>query len=196
GIWSQVLKIDEIQPEDDFFELGGHSLLTVEVMTRIERAIGVSLPLTSIFRHSVLREFAKLIGPEEPVADQESSAGDLINPPEIDLIRVLPTIEPQREIWVSCMMGEQAATKAYTIPFAIALSGTLDEDALRRAVQRLIARHEALRTTFNEDGSEMRVHSEMHIPFDREDISFLPKTDQQKYLSDFHQATTEFVFDF
>src|SRR5690606_5408015 len=110
--------------------------------------------------------------------------------------QVLPTIEPQREIWVACMMGEQAATKAYTIPFAIALSGELDEGALRRAVQKLVERHEALRTTFNEDGSEMRVHGEMLIPFVREDISSLSDPDQQKYFSDFHQATTEFVFDF
>jgi len=195
-IWSQVLKINEILPDDDFFELGGHSLLTVEVMTRIERAIGVSLPLTSIFKHSVLRDFAKLVKPEEPVFEQESATDDLIYMSEAEVTHVLPTIEPQREIWVACMMGEQAATKAYTIPFAVALSGELDEDALYRAVQQLVKRHEALRTTFNEDGSEMRVHSEMPIPFVREDISSLSESDQQKYLSDFHQATTEFVFDF
>src|SRR5690606_2632482 len=193
---SQVLKINEIQPEDDFFELGGHSLLTVEVMTRIERTIGASLPLTSIFTHSALRDFAKLLKPEEPEVEHESPVGDLLLTSEDEVIQVLPTIEPQREIWVACMMGEQAATKAYTIPFAIALSGELDEGALRRAVQKLVERHEALRTTFNEDGSEMRVHGEMLIPFVREDISSLSDPDQQKYFSDFHQATTEFVFDF
>ena len=195
-IWSRVLKINEIQPEDDFFELGGHSLLTVEVMTLIERAIGISLPLTSIFKHSVLRDFARLIQPEEPVVENESQTDGLTHTPGTEVIHVLPTIEPQREIWVACMMGDQAATKAYTIPFAIALSGALDEDALRRAAQQLVERHEALRTTFNEDGSEMQVHGEMQIPFVCEDISSLSEPDQQKYLSDFHQATTEFVFDF
>src|SRR5690606_13931026 len=33
-IWSEVLNIDTIVPEDDFFELGGHSLLAVELMTK------------------------------------------------------------------------------------------------------------------------------------------------------------------
>src|SRR5690606_40972760 len=112
-IWSQVLKINELRPEDDFFELGGHSLLTVEVMTRIERTIGVSLPLTSIFKHSVLRDFARLVKPEEPFVEQESATDDLIYISETEVTHVLPTIEPQREIWVACMMGEQAATKAY-----------------------------------------------------------------------------------
>lgn len=196
NIWSQVLKINEIKPEDDFFELGGHSLLTVEVVTRIERATGVSLPLTSIFKHSVLRDFSRLVKPEEPVIEQAPAAAEPIDVSESEIIQVLPTIEPQREIWVACMMGDQAATKAYIIPFAIELSGPVDEDALRNAVRRLVERHEALRTTFNEDGSEMRVHREMKIPFGREDISSLAEADRQSYLSAFHKATTEFDFDF
>src|SRR5690606_37719995 len=195
-IWARVLKINEVNRDDDFFELGGHSLLTVEVMTLIERTIGVSLPLTSIFKNSILRDFAKLVAPEEPIVENKAQAEDLIRKSDAEVIRVLPTIEPQREIWVACMMGEQAATKAYNIPFAIALSGELDEDALRRAIQKLVERHEALRTTFNEDGSEMRVNSEMLTALVCEDISSLSEPDQQKYLSDFHRATTEFVFDF
>ncbi len=38
-------------------------------------------------------------------------------------------------------------TAAYTVPFAVRLTGDLDEDALRRALLTLTERHESLRTT-------------------------------------------------
>ena len=36
----------------------------------------------------------------------------------------------------------------YHVPFGVALHGQLDVDALRGALDRVVARHEALRTTF------------------------------------------------
>ncbi|MFE2866962.1 amino acid adenylation domain-containing protein [Embleya sp. NPDC059259] len=39
-------------------------------------------------------------------------------------------------------------TAAYTIPLALRLRGRLDEDALERALQALLTRHDSLRTTF------------------------------------------------
>src|SRR5690606_38529823 len=61
AIWSEVLKIEKIGPEDDFFELGGHSLLAVELMTRLEKEFNISLPLTSLFKHATLTDFATLL---------------------------------------------------------------------------------------------------------------------------------------
>lgn len=65
-IWSEVLHIDNIQPGDDFFELGGHSLLAVELMTKIEKVLGIRLPLATLFNHSRFMDFAKLLSPDKP----------------------------------------------------------------------------------------------------------------------------------
>ncbi|HWK56128.1 MAG TPA: amino acid adenylation domain-containing protein [Parapedobacter sp.] len=60
-IWSSILNIEKIQPTDDFFELGGHSLLAVELMTKIERAINIRLPLTTLFDKSKFGDFLQLV---------------------------------------------------------------------------------------------------------------------------------------
>lgn len=52
----------------------------------------------------------------------------------------------QRRIWVLAQM--EAASAAYNIPLRLVLDGQLKPDALADALTGLLARHEALRTTF------------------------------------------------
>ncbi|MFX3681348.1 MAG: SDR family NAD(P)-dependent oxidoreductase [bacterium] len=49
AIWQELLGVDAIGPEDDFFSLRGDSLLAAQVMARIQAALTVKLPLSSIF---------------------------------------------------------------------------------------------------------------------------------------------------
>jgi thioesterase domain-containing protein/acyl carrier protein len=58
GIWSQVLHIERVGVHDNFFELGGHSLLAVQIASRVQRELGVQLPLATLFHHPTLQELA------------------------------------------------------------------------------------------------------------------------------------------
>ena len=69
-IWSRLLGVPEISPEDSFFELGGHSLLAVQAHREIRNNLGVSkLSITDIFRAPSLAAFATI------VAKKSSAAG-------------------------------------------------------------------------------------------------------------------------
>jgi amino acid adenylation domain-containing protein len=57
-----------------------------------------------------------------------------------------PTSDAQRRLWVLSQLGEAAA--AYHIAIHLRLDGPLDIGALVRALERLVDRHEALRTQF------------------------------------------------
>ena len=52
----------------------------------------------------------------------------------------------QQRLWFLDQMG--AGNPVYNIPMAFRLAGPLDEDALRRSLNQIVQRHEALRTTF------------------------------------------------
>jgi len=64
-IWQDVMKLDRVGIHDNFFDLGGHSLMAVRILTRIERALGVRLPLTSFFHSATIAQLAELVNRRE-----------------------------------------------------------------------------------------------------------------------------------
>src|SRR5215831_13723799 len=58
----------------------------------------------------------------------------------------LPLSFAQQRLWYLAQM--EGVSETYHIPFGLHLSGILDAIVLRRALDRLLVRHEALRTTF------------------------------------------------
>ncbi|MFI7139617.1 amino acid adenylation domain-containing protein [Streptomyces massasporeus] len=60
-LWSEVLGMDGISPEDDFFELGGHSLRAIKLISRTNAAFGCRLPMSSIFKARTVATMAELV---------------------------------------------------------------------------------------------------------------------------------------
>lgn len=60
-IWSDVLGIQPISPDDDFFELGGRSIQAVQLFDRIEREFDRAFPISAIFEGRSLRMMADLL---------------------------------------------------------------------------------------------------------------------------------------
>ncbi|WP_327368067.1 non-ribosomal peptide synthetase [Streptomyces sp. NBC_01217] len=48
-IWQQVLRLDDIGPDEDLFDLGGHSLTITAIAARIRKQLGVEVPLDVFF---------------------------------------------------------------------------------------------------------------------------------------------------
>jgi amino acid adenylation domain-containing protein len=91
-----------------------------------------------------------------------------------ELVRVVPTTEPQREIWLADQLGPDASL-AFNESVSLRLRGRLDAQALRVALQGLLERHDALRATFGPDGETLCVggQGELAIPL----IDLVPLAD-------------------
>ncbi|HEX8905295.1 MAG TPA: non-ribosomal peptide synthetase, partial [Longimicrobiaceae bacterium] len=57
-IWGEVLKTERVGVDDNFFALGGHSLLATQVLSRVEQAFEVKLPVRAIFEHPTVAALA------------------------------------------------------------------------------------------------------------------------------------------
>jgi thioesterase domain-containing protein/acyl carrier protein len=60
-IWEKVLSLSGIGMDDNFFELGGHSLLAVRLFAQIEKSLGRSLPLATLFQAPSIRLLAEVL---------------------------------------------------------------------------------------------------------------------------------------
>ncbi|MGP8443050.1 amino acid adenylation domain-containing protein [Burkholderia vietnamiensis] len=86
----------------------------------------------------------------------------------------VPASFAQTRLWLHARLID--APHAYHITERLALDGPLDAHALRLACDALIARHEALRTTFDEtqDGVAQTIHAPLRCPWRDTDLEALP----------------------
>jgi len=94
---------------------------------------------------------------------------------ETALARVVPTTEPQREIWLAAKL-EPEASLAYNESVSLRLSGELDVAALQAALQQLTDRHEALRASLSTDGEELHIAATLELPCPVRDLVSLDET--------------------
>ncbi|MEM8933880.1 MAG: condensation domain-containing protein, partial [Acidobacteriota bacterium] len=139
AVWAEVLGLDRVGLDDDFFVLGGHSLLATRVLSRTRDALGHEVPLTTLFEHPRFEEFVA-------AASSLRQPAGLEPPPlvRIDDDGPAPTSFSQQRLWFIDQMAPGGT--AYHVRIALRLRGALDHDAMRRAVDDLVARHASLRT--------------------------------------------------
>jgi len=172
AVWSEVLGIERIGRGDDFFELGGHSLLATRVASRISRAFGVELPVRALFEAPTVAALA------ERISGLAAAATPAIEPVPRD--GALPLSFSQERLWFLHQLEPESP--AYNMPFAVLMKGSLDVAALAAAIDRIVERHEALRTTFRMtgDGPVQVVAPYLPLCLPRVDLSHLGNDRRQK----------------
>jgi len=138
AIWADLLPVEHVGRQDSFFALGGHSLLAMRAIARIQQQLSVTITLGDLFAHPILADLVSTLS--------GAARADLPPISRANREERIPLSFAQKRLWFLAQMED--ASKAYHIPMAVRLSGDLDVNALRRALDRLVARHEALRTTF------------------------------------------------
>ncbi len=185
GIWGEILGLKQVGLLDNFFELGGHSLLATQVVSRIRSSFQIELQLRSLFEAPTVKALGVVIERGRTGLDQAPATR--LTP--IDRSGPLPLSFAQQRLWFLSQMEPDGWS--YNLSFALRLSGLLDSAALTSSFERVIARHESLRTTFREiDGEPVQVISSVgafSLPID--DLSGLSDTQRDEAVR--HAAAQE-----
>ena len=107
--------------------------------------------------------------------------------------RVVPTTEPQRELWLAAHLGEDASL-AFNESVCLRLRGPLDVARLQQALQRVVARHDALRASFGPDGETFCVLEPAPLPLPLVDMSGLEPAARAQRLEERRRAGVETPF--
>ncbi|MFF2775409.1 amino acid adenylation domain-containing protein [Streptomyces sp. NPDC058052] len=152
GLFADVLGVERVGVHDGFFDLGGHSLLAARLISRLRTALGAHLGIGDLFHHPTPAALARHLdgaGPDAGAAPRPA----LVPAPRPE---VVPLSAAQQRLWFLDQAEEPSAS--YHVPLALRLRGPVDADALRRAVDDVTGRHEALRTVFPTTDGEPRQH--------------------------------------
>ena len=149
-IWADVLGVARVGRDDNFFDLGGDSILGLKVMAKAHRA-GIDIRTRQLFEAQTIAALAEVAETNAyeplPVLTRQEAAHET----------VFPASHAQRRQWFLWNLNPKSS--AYHVGGSLRLSGQLDEAALRESFVQIVARHEALRTIFDEDreGNLMQV---------------------------------------
>jgi amino acid adenylation domain-containing protein len=149
-LWSDVLGHELIEPDANFFDLGGDSLLATQLVSRLRTRLGIELPISALFEAPTLRGLASLVVqmpamPPVPPASNEVSVVGGLAAPRGPGSRVTLSFSQER-MWFMHELAPESS--AYNIPLAMRLRGPLDMAAMQTALERVVERHEILRTRF------------------------------------------------
>ncbi len=191
GIWSELLHTEEVGVHDNFFELGGHSLLATQVVSRLRATFQVEVPLRTLFKTPTIAGLA------ENIERLRRAAQGPPAPPLIKFSRTdkLPLSFAQQRLWFFDQL--EPGNLFYNLPNAIRLTGKLHRDALQRAVDEIVRRHESLRTTFTkQDGEPYQVIAEPSaVDLRFHDISDLPEAEREAKVRELATAEARKPFD-
>jgi amino acid adenylation domain-containing protein len=148
AIWKEVLGSEAGTPFDgsrNFFVAGGNSLAAVQAASRIADRWAIDFPVSVLFERPQLADCAGEIRRRlAEGARRERVVIPLLSPAARS--EPLELSHAQQRLWFLWQMDP--GSSAYHISGVLRLTGAIDEDAVRRSFEAIVARHEALRTVF------------------------------------------------
>ncbi len=153
AIWAEVLGLGQVGIDEDFFALGGHSLVATRLVSRISTDLGVDLSLRAVLEDSTVARLAVRVEQARAAGGAGRQAPPLVRVPRA-AGDPLPLSFSQESLWLIDRLAPGLAV--YNIPLVLRFTGELDRARLEAALNAVVERHEALRTTFREIGGRPR----------------------------------------
>ncbi|MBR8664605.1 bacitracin non-ribosomal peptide synthetase BacC [Bacillus paralicheniformis] len=138
AIWRDILKVEKAGINDHFFELGGHSLKAAAMAARIRKELKAEIPLGQIFKTPTIKGLGEYIRSTKDSVDSSIKKVE-----EKEYYRLSSA---QKRLYI---LGQiEGSGLSYNIPFTMKVKGSFDIRRFENALQIVIQRHEALRTSF------------------------------------------------
>nr|WP_231867512.1 non-ribosomal peptide synthetase [Pseudomonas sp. CCOS 191] len=167
AIWAEVLGLARVGRDDHFFALGGHSLLVMRVLARVRQDLAREVAPALLFENPRLKDFA-----EHLQASRDEARMPII---AIERSGAQTLSSAQQRLWFLAQL--EGGNAAYHMPLNLCIKGPLQVTALVASLDRLVARHEALRTTFASiegEGRQLIGTADQGMAFSQVDLYGLP----------------------
>jgi amino acid adenylation domain-containing protein len=141
-IWSEVLGIEKknIGINSNFFDLGGHSIKASILLSKIHKELNTKIPMEVLFKTPTIKKLSQHIrfSPQKKYKQITLT----------EKKEYYPLSSGQKRLFTLYQMEGKEKNQSYNMPGLFSLEGKLDKKRFEDAFQKLIERHETLRTSF------------------------------------------------
>ncbi len=192
-LWGQMLQIehDKLSIDVNFFETGGHSLLAVRLADELRNYFLKDIKVSLIFEFPTIATLAQAL-------PQQADLG--VPPARIEAQArtglALPLSFAQQRLWIIDQI--QGASPEYNMPMAFEITGEFDAEHAQAAFQRIVDRHEILRTVYAKDEAGepvQHIRPQHDFALKRLDLTMLAQDAQPQKLAQILSADARQVFD-
>ncbi|WP_416971070.1 amino acid adenylation domain-containing protein [Streptomyces sp. 4F14] len=196
GVYGDVLGVSGVGPDDSFFGVGGDSILALKLRAEALK-LGISLELGDIYALQTPRALAAVAGRATESEQQPPTVPfSLLEPADREAVRALDVEDayPVGTLQAGLLFHSayEADVNMYCDIFMFRLrGGAYDGEAMRRAVARVVERHDILRTSFHFSGYTrplQLVHRTAAAPLTVTDLRDLPPQEQEARLDAWQRA--------
>ncbi|WP_026736179.1 non-ribosomal peptide synthetase [Fischerella sp. PCC 9605] len=166
NIVANLLQVDfaTVDIHQPLMAMGADSLVMVEAAEAIENLFGINIELRQLFE-----ELTTLDALANYISQNQSSSANLTASTPVNLTQktseeetIVPLSEAQKQLWVLAQM-EDNGSLAYNVSATAELKGNFQLEAMRQAMQKLVNRHEALRTSISSEGNFQNILPDLEV---------------------------------
>ncbi|MBA2239585.1 MAG: amino acid adenylation domain-containing protein, partial [Lysobacter sp.] len=171
-IWKALFALHGIERHENFFDLGGNSLKAIRLAALIAERFRIEPSVRAVFESPTIAELSAYI-------DRQAKQ-DPVSIVVVPRDRPLPVSSAQQRLWFIDRL--EGRSHHYNMPAGLRLLGRLDARSLRATLDRVVARHEILRTRFEAvDGVPVQVVGPEDSGFDlaQYDLRTLDEADRE-----------------
>jgi amino acid adenylation domain-containing protein len=188
AIWEEVLGLEEVGIDDNFFNVGGDSIRSIQVRARAQQA-GWNFSLQDMFRYQTIRQLAEHVGTEETEEIPETAPFSLVTEEDRqkvpgDVVDAYPLATLQMGMLFHQEFAPERAMYHNTLSFHV--RARWDHQKFEHAVQAVVQRHPALRTSFDLDGYSVPlqlVHRDVFLPVPETDLRGMSPDEQEQFAA-------------
>jgi len=167
NIWQRFLGIEKIGINDDLFDLGGDSLKAANILSIIHKELNVNIPIKEFFDNPTIRGAVAYLAQKENIAGAEEEKYASIPLEEKKAYYVLSSA--QKRMYLFHQLNPDSI--AYNTPMLKMIEGDIAVGKLADVFNKLIRRHESLRTAIETVNDEpvQRIKEEIEFKVEVEE---------------------------
>lgn len=150
NVWSEVLGAKKLDIRTSLYELGGDSIIALKIANLISKKLNIKIDVSMVLEYQTIETFALEVSKNIEI---NRCSRKIYNIKQLESKEYYETSSAQKRMYI--LNDFNTANTVYNLPSATMIYGEIDKIKFEQVINKLIERHESLRTSFDLKNGEI-----------------------------------------